>query len=96
MKLTSAEAVEKLSAMRRKGQVVFGEVTPAALAKDGTELSKGSWSHGAAFVASPPLRPDPEMPAKLLDSLARLRLSTGQLTISTESLINALFVCFFQ
>lgn len=75
--MTGAEAVNTLAEKRRSGQVLYGEVTPAALAKDGTELLSGSWSHGAAFVTSPPLRADPETPTLLLESLARSKHSTG-------------------
>lgn len=53
---------------RQTGQVLYGEVTAAALA---THFRNDTWHQGAAHVASPPLRSDPDTPATLLNMLAR-------------------------
>ena len=69
--MTGPGAARVLADKRHQGAVVYGEVTPAALVMDGTECAKGSWNHGAAFVVSPPLRPEPETPEILMDLLSR-------------------------
>ena len=69
--MTGPGAVRVLADKRRQGMVVFGEAMAAALAVDGTECIKGSWNNGAAYVVSPPLRPDPQASEDLLEMLAR-------------------------
>lgn len=76
--MTGPGAARVLADKRRQGAVVYGEVMTAALAMDGTQCSKGSWSHGAAYVASPPLRPDADIPDVLMDLLARWTLKISQ------------------
>ena len=69
--LMSRPAAEAVSAARRRGHVVYGEVTAAALGTDGTHYWSRSWPHAAAHITVPPLRPDPATPAQLTDLLAR-------------------------
>lgn len=69
--MTGSSGAHVLAEKRRQGAVVYGEVLAAALATDGGQCSKGSWSHGAAYVVSPPLRSDPETPDVLMDLLVR-------------------------
>merc|ERR1719244_264206 len=56
----SAGAADLLHARRQKGYVAVGEVTPAALACDGSHYWHQSWVHSAAYTCTPPLR-DGEM-----------------------------------
>ena len=69
--VTSQTAADEVSAARRRGHVVYGEVTAAALGTDGTHYWNRCWRHAAAHVTVPPLRPDQETPARLADLLAR-------------------------
>ena len=71
VRVTGCGAAHMIAEKRRQGAVVYGEVTAAALATDGTQYRNGSWRHAAAHVTSPPLRPDPETPNALLDLLVR-------------------------
>ena len=87
VRVSGASGASVIAAKRHQGAVVYGEVTVAALATDGTEYSNGTWRHQAAYVISPPLRPDPLTPDHLMDLLTRwsslirplnLRLCTTQ------------------
>ena len=69
--LTSPAAVDEVASARRRGHIVYGEATAAALATDGTHYWNSCWRHAAAHVTVPPLRPDPTAPARLADLLAR-------------------------
>ena len=71
VRVSGASGAAIIAAKRRQGAVVYGEVTAAAVATDGTQYSNGTWRHQAAHVTSPPLRPDPLTPDVLLDMLAR-------------------------
>ena len=73
VKLTGPGAARVLADKRRQGVVVYGEVTAAALATT-AQCDKGSWNHGAAYLTSPPLRPNPETPEMLMDMLSRWNL----------------------
>jgi len=50
--------------------VVLGVPTAASLAVDGSNYFNECWSHAAAFVTSPPLRDDPNMPDILSAAVA--------------------------
>jgi len=54
--VTSDSAAEIIRVKKARGNVLFGEVTPAALACDGNEYWNNCWSHAASFVTAPPLR----------------------------------------
>lgn len=69
----SAQAIAK---NRKKGTIVFGEVTAAALGTDGTHYFNNCWRHAACHVTSPPLRPDSTTPGALMDMLARYDTTT--------------------
>lgn len=73
VKLTGPGAARVLVDKRRQGVVVYGEVTAAALAT-AAQCDKGSWNHGAAYLTSPPFRPNPETPEMLMDMLSRWNL----------------------
>ncbi|XP_043222269.1 dihydropyrimidinase-like isoform X1 [Amphibalanus amphitrite] len=66
----SRSAAEVVAAHRRRGQLVSGEATAAALATDGTHQWNRCWRHAAAHVTCPPLRPDPATPQHLAGMLA--------------------------
>ena len=67
----SRSAADVLAAHRRRGQLVSGEATAAALATDGTHQWNRCWRHAAGHVTSPPLRPDPATPQHLTGMLSR-------------------------
>ncbi|XP_065316475.1 dihydropyrimidinase-like isoform X2 [Gordionus sp. m RMFG-2023] len=67
MSKTAASIIAK---SRQKGHVVYGEANAAALGTDGTNYFNASWSHAAAHITSPPLRPDPSTPPTLMNHLA--------------------------
>ncbi|XP_045035359.1 dihydropyrimidinase isoform X2 [Daphnia magna] len=69
VKMTGAGSARLLADKRGQGLIVYGEVTAAALAT-AAQCDMGSWSHGAAYLTSPPLRPDPETPQILMDLLS--------------------------
>uniref|UniRef100_A0A8C4MZV1 dihydropyrimidinase n=1 Tax=Eptatretus burgeri TaxID=7764 RepID=A0A8C4MZV1_EPTBU len=71
----SHEAADVVTAARNNGHIVFGEALAAGLGVDGTHCWNKDWRHAAAYVMSPPLRPDPRTPARLMDLLANDDLS---------------------
>ena len=71
VRLSSKSAAQVVADKRSAGAVVFGEPTAAALVTSGAQYWNGPWSHGAAHVTSPPLRPDTDTPHILMDMLAR-------------------------
>ena len=54
--VTSPAAAEVIQAKKARGNVLFGDTTPAAIAADGEEYYNKCWRHAAAFLCSPPLR----------------------------------------
>ena len=54
--ISSTSTVDIISSKRKKGHVVYAEVTPAALAGDGEAYWDKDWKKAAANVASPPVR----------------------------------------
>ncbi|VDP93411.1 unnamed protein product [Echinostoma caproni] len=66
----SASAARSIAEARRQGCMVSGETIAAALGTDGRNYTNSSWSHAAAHVMSPPLRPNPENSRELMRSLA--------------------------
>jgi dihydropyrimidinase len=50
--------IDIISKKKAKGNVLYGEVTPAALACDGHDYWDQDWKKAAALVASPPIRKD--------------------------------------
>ncbi|XP_066434189.1 dihydropyrimidinase isoform X2 [Eleutherodactylus coqui] len=82
----SKSAAKVVANARREGKVVFGEPIAAGLAIDGTNYWHKDWSHAAAHVMGPPLRPDPSTPQYLMHLLANDDLSvtgTDNCTFST-------------
>ncbi|KAG7206775.1 hypothetical protein KM043_000690 [Ampulex compressa] len=73
MSRSAAEAVE---AARKRGFCVFGETLAAAIGTDGSHYTHKCWRHAAAYVLSPPLRPDPDTPLVLANKLAKDGLQT--------------------
>ena len=47
-----------ISSKKTKGHVIYGEITPAALACDGKGYWDEDWKKAAAFITSPPIRKD--------------------------------------
>jgi len=66
---TSKTASERILKKRSEGQVVLVQPSIASLVVDGSHIFNQCWSHAAAFVASPPLRDDPETPEALVDNI---------------------------
>jgi dihydropyrimidinase len=54
--ISSTSTVEIVSAKKKKGHVVYAEVSPAALAGDGEAYWDKDWKKAAASVTSPPIR----------------------------------------
>ena len=55
----------------RQRQLVYGETIAAALGTDGTKCLNKSFQHAAAYITSPPLRPDSTTPEFLMKLLAK-------------------------
>eukprot|EP00668_Euglena_longa_P029245 GGOE01036589.1.p1 GENE.GGOE01036589.1~~GGOE01036589.1.p1 ORF type:complete len:520 (+),score=166.28 GGOE01036589.1:38-1561(+) len=72
----SKAAAQVVRDARRAGKRVYGEPIAAGLGTDGTHLFDACWRDAAAYVMSPPLRPDPCVKHFLMDLLA-----TGDLQV---------------
>jgi len=66
---SSMGAAEVIKEFKKKGSVIIGEPSAAALAVDGSHYSNKCWSHAASFVTSPPLRADPGTKDRLVEAL---------------------------
>ncbi|XP_065198342.1 dihydropyrimidinase-like [Sycon ciliatum] len=66
----SKSAADAVLDARKKGRIVFGEPIAASLGTDGTHYCHHDWSHAAAHVMGPPLRPDKGTPEYLMKLLA--------------------------
>nr|XP_012138424.1 PREDICTED: dihydropyrimidinase isoform X1 [Megachile rotundata] len=66
----SRSAAEAVQIARKRGICVFGETLVATIGTDGTNYAHKCWRHAAAYVMSPPLRPDPDTPDVILNMLA--------------------------
>ncbi|XP_072045805.1 dihydropyrimidinase-like [Amphiura filiformis] len=74
----SKSAADVVASARKQGKVIFGEPIAAGLGSDGSHYFNKEWRHAAGHVMSPPLRPDNETPAYLMDMLANNSLqATG-------------------
>ena len=58
---TSQSAIDVIRNQKEKGQVVVGQASAVAMAKNGSEYYNEVWSKAAAIVTSPPLRDDPNV-----------------------------------
>ena len=54
--LTGSSSLEVLERKKRRGDVIWGTTTPAAMACDGKEYFNSCWRHAAGFLCAPPLR----------------------------------------
>ncbi|KAF6026265.1 DPYS [Bugula neritina] len=73
--ITSKSSAKVISEARRKGYVVFGGSVAASLGVDGSHYWNQCWRHAAAYVTVPPLRPDPTVPAYLMEHLSSIFIS---------------------
>ncbi|XP_049783740.1 dihydropyrimidinase-like isoform X2 [Schistocerca cancellata] len=71
VRVTSKSSAAIVSSVRKQGVVVFGETLASSVGTDGTRQLDKSWLHAAAYVTSPPLRPDPTTPEYLITMLAQ-------------------------
>ena len=69
--MSGAKGAGAVAAHRHQGAVVYGELTPAALAAGAAGVQSSEFTHQAAHVTSPPLRHDSQTPFVLMDMLAR-------------------------
>jgi dihydropyrimidinase len=72
----SRGAAEAIANARRKGWRVYGEPIAAGLGVDGSKMWQSCWCDAAAYVMSPPLRPDPTVKETLMRMLASGELAT--------------------
>jgi dihydroorotase-like cyclic amidohydrolase len=54
--ITSDSSADIVKVKKSRGNVLYADVTPAALACDGEEYWNSCWNHAASFVTCPPLR----------------------------------------
>ena len=54
--VSTTSTVDIITTKRKKGHVVYAEITPAALAGDGEAYWDKNWKIAAAYVTSPPVR----------------------------------------
>ncbi|XP_035217248.1 dihydropyrimidinase-like [Stegodyphus dumicola] len=59
-----------IAKMRKEGYQVYGEVIAAALGVDGSHYFSKCWQHAAAYVMSPPLRPERDTSTNLMKLLS--------------------------
>ncbi|XP_023223890.1 dihydropyrimidinase-like [Centruroides sculpturatus] len=72
----SKSSADIIAEKRKRGNIVFGETLAASLGTDGTPYFDKCWHRSAAYIMSPPLRPDPTTPPYLMDLLASGDLQT--------------------
>ncbi|CAH1261427.1 DPYSL3 [Branchiostoma lanceolatum] len=85
--ITGRPAADVIAAARKSGKLVFGEVTSASVAVDGTHCWDPDWRHAAGYVTEPPLRADANTPAHLTNLLANGDLQvcgSGDATLNAE------------
>ncbi|XP_066282812.1 dihydropyrimidinase-like isoform X2 [Branchiostoma lanceolatum] len=85
--ITGRPAADVIAAARKSGKLVFGEVTSASVAVDGSHCWDADWRHAAGYVTEPPLRADANTPAHLTNLLANGDLQvcgSGDATLNAE------------
>eukprot|EP00760_Papus_ankaliazontas_P010590 PhM_4_TR14361/c0_g1_i1/m.105285/K01464/DPYS, dht, hydA; dihydropyrimidinase len=65
----SKAACDAVRDARKSGKICFGEPIAAGLGTDGCHCWNQDWRHAAAYVMSPPLRPDPSVKDYLMNAL---------------------------
>ncbi|XP_019626019.1 PREDICTED: dihydropyrimidinase-like isoform X2 [Branchiostoma belcheri] len=84
--ITGRPAADVIATARKSGKLVYGEVTSASVALDGTHCWDPDWRHAAGYVTEPPLRADANTPAHLTNLLANGDL---QVCGSSDATLNA-------
>ncbi|KAJ8973818.1 hypothetical protein NQ317_002381, partial [Molorchus minor] len=78
----SKSAAQALDQACERGTRVYGETLAAALGTDGTHYKNSCFHHSAGHILSPPLRPDPQTPFILMNSLAQYRMVNAPLYLA--------------
>ena len=91
---TSQSAIDVIRNQKEKGQVVVGQASAVAMAKNGSEYYNEVWSKAAAIVTSPPLRDDPnvqDLIGKYANCTVFPRIHCNTFPLSVDSALEDVF-----